>query len=128
MPDAASVLLQRLQAAFDTVSPGADPVLRASDRADFQANGAIPLAKTLGRTPRDVAADVVAAASLDDVCASVEISGPGFINLTLSGEFVMDQVATAGSDERVGVPLTAEPQRIVIDYSAPNVAEEMHIG
>ena len=54
MPDAFSVLLQRLQAAFDTVSPGADPVLRASDRADFQANGAIPLAKRLGRIPGDV--------------------------------------------------------------------------
>ena len=86
MPDAFSVLLQRLQTAFDTIVPGADPVLRASDRADFQANGAIPLAKRVGRTPLDVAADVVAAASLDDVCASVEISGPGFINLTLSDD------------------------------------------
>jgi arginyl-tRNA synthetase len=128
MPDAFSVLLQRLQTAFDTIAPGADPVLRASDRADFQANGAIPLAKRLGRTPGDVATDVVAAASLDDVCASVEISGPGFINLTLSDEFVVDQIAAAGSDERVGVARTADPQRIVIDYSAPNVAKEMHIG
>ena len=128
MPDAFSVLLQRLQTAFDTIVPGADPVLRASDRADFQANGAIPLAKRLGRTPLEVAADVVAAASLDDVCASVEISGPGFINLTLSDEFVTDRIAAAGSDERVGVSLTAHPQRIVIDYSAPNVAKEMHVG
>jgi arginyl-tRNA synthetase len=128
MPDAFSVLLQRLQAAFDTIVPGSDPVLRPSDRADFQANGALALARQLGRTPRDVAADVVAAALLDDVCASVEISGQGFINLTLSDEFVTDLIAAAGSDERVGVAITADPQRIVIDYSAPNVAKEMHVG
>ena len=88
MPDAASVLLQRLQAAFDTIAPGADPVLRPSDRADFQANGALPLAKVVGRPPRQVAEEVVAAASLDDICAEVEVSGPGFINLTLSDRFV----------------------------------------
>src|SRR5580698_2730659 len=128
MPDAFSVLLQRLQSAFDTVSPGADPVLRASDRADFQANGALPLAKLVGRSPQQVAADVVAAASLDDICAAVDVSGPGFINLTLSDEFVSDQVASMGADQRLGVALTAAPQTMVIDYSAPNVAKEMHVG
>ena len=69
MPDASSVLQQRLQLAFDTVVPGADPVLRVSDRADFQANGALGLAKEVGRPPRQVAEEIVAAASLDDICA-----------------------------------------------------------
>ena len=128
MPDASSVLLQRLQAAFDTVRRGADPVLRASERADFQANGALALAKELGRPPREVADEVVAAADLDDVCAAVEVSGPGFINLTLREEFVAGQVAQLSADARLGVPIAPGPERIVIDYSAPNVAKEMHIG
>jgi arginyl-tRNA synthetase len=128
MPDASSVLLQRLQAAFDTVVPGADPVLRASDRADFQSNGALPLAKVVGRPPRQVAEEVVAAADLDDVCTEVEVSGPGFINLTLSDTFVAGQVAALSADQRLGVEATAHPETIVIDYSAPNVAKEMHVG
>jgi arginyl-tRNA synthetase len=128
MPDAFSVLLQRLQAAFDTVSPGADPVLRASDRADFQANGALPLAKLVGRSPQDVARDVVAAAALDDLCAAVEVSGPGFINLTLSDTFVADQVAAVSADARLGVATSPHPETLVIDYSAPNMAKEMHVG
>jgi arginyl-tRNA synthetase len=128
MPDARGVLLQRLQTAFDTIVPGADPVLRPSDRADFQANGALALAKQVGRPPRQVADEVVAAASLDDICAEVEVSGPGFINLTLSDAFVAAQVGALGSEARLGVPVAARPQRLVIDYSGPNVAKEMHVG
>jgi arginyl-tRNA synthetase len=128
MPDASRVLLQRLQAAFDTVVPGADPVLRASDRADFQANGALALAKEVGRPPRQVADEVVAAAALDDICSSVEVSGPGFINLTLADGFIAEQAAALSSDPRLGVALAASPETIVIDYSAPNVAKEMHVG
>src|SRR5580698_386510 len=128
MPDAFSVLLQRLQAAFDTVLPGADPVLRPSDRADFQSNGALPLAKVVGRPPRQVAEEVVAAASLDDICAEVEVSGPGFINLTLSDSFVAGQVGALSADERLGVGLVARPETVLIDYSSPNVAKEMHVG
>jgi arginyl-tRNA synthetase len=128
MPDVAHVLSQRLQAGFDAVRPGADPVLRVSDRADFQANGALPLAKELGRSPRQVAEEVVAAANLDDICAEVAVSGPGFINLTLSDGYIADQVGSLLGDARLGVPAATEPQRIVIDYSAPNVAKEMHVG
>jgi arginyl-tRNA synthetase len=128
MPAASGILLQRLRAAFDAVSPGSDPVLRVSDRADFQANGALALAKELGRPPRQVAEEVVAAAVLDDVCSGVEVSGPGFINLTLSDDFVAGLVAIVSADPRLGVEEVASPQRIVLDYSSPNVAKEMHVG
>jgi arginyl-tRNA synthetase len=128
MPDASSALRQRLQAAFDTVRPGADPVLRVSERADFQANGALALGKELGRPPRQVADEVVAAARLDDLCSVVEVSDRGFINLTLSDEFVAREVAQLSADPRLGVPRVSRPERIVIDYSAPNVAKEMHVG
>ncbi|HWF14780.1 MAG TPA: arginine--tRNA ligase [Acidimicrobiales bacterium] len=128
MPDAVSLLAARLQAAFDTVSPGADPVLRPSDRADFQANGALPLGKQLGRPPREVAEQVVVAADLAGICSSVEISGPGFINLTLSDKFISSQAAEVSADPRLGVAVVTTPQTVLIDYSSPNVAKEMHVG
>jgi arginyl-tRNA synthetase len=128
MPDAKSVVLERLQAAFDTIEPGADPVLRASDRADYQANGALALAKRMGRDPRQVAAEVVAAADLAEVCAEVEVSGPGFVNLTLSAGFIAQQVAAVATDGRLGAAQAVRVETVVVDYSAPNVAKEMHVG
>ena len=128
MPLLSRILEHRMQDAFDTILPGADPVLRPSDRADFQANGAMALAKQVGGQPRQVAEQVVAAASLDDLCSEVTVSGPGFINLTLSDEFVAHQTAVLSADPRLGVEAAAVPERVVIDYSAPNVAKEMHVG
>jgi len=128
MADPTSVLAERLQAAFDTVSPGADPVLRGSDRADFQANGALALAKQVGRPPREVADQVVAAVDLRDVCEQVEVSGPGFINLTLARDFIAAQTAAMAAHGRLGVEPTSRGRRVVVDYSGPNAAKEMHVG
>lgn len=127
MHDTRSILEARLAAAFATVAEGADPVLRASDRADFQSNGALSIAKQLGRPPREVAEEVLTAADLDGIVASTEIAGPGFINLTLADSFVESQVERAVADPRLGVPVT-ETRTVVVDYSSPNVAKEMHAG
>jgi arginyl-tRNA synthetase len=86
------------------------------------------LAKVLKRPPRQVAEAVVAAADLADLCEGVEVAGPGFLNVTLKAAFLESALLNAARDDRFGVPLAAHQERVVIDYSAPNVAKEMHVG
>ena len=118
-----------LAPAFERVAgrAGVDPVVRPSDRAHAQANGALALAKELARAPRDVATDIVAAADLGEV-AALEVAGPGFINVTFTPAYVAAQLAVIASDRHLGVQAAAVPAIAVVDYSAPNVAKEMHVG
>jgi arginyl-tRNA synthetase len=130
MPAIHDILAERLRAAFDSYEPGADPVLRPSNRpgADFQANGAIPLAKRTGASPVDVAAKVVAAADLAGVCSSVEVAPQGFINLTVDDGFLAALMLAQAADPRLGVDLAPTALKVLVDYSHPNVAKEMHAG
>ena len=106
-----------------------DPVVRPSDRADAQANGALALAKELGMQPREVAQKVLdAAGDLSAILASTEIAGPGFINLVFTDSFIAEQTARAMNDAHLGVRESSDAHTIVVDYSAPNVAKEMHVG
>ena len=130
MADPVLTVADLLRPTFTHIAGGvdSDPVVRRSDRADAQVNGSLALAKVLGKTPREVAQMVLDAANLSDVCSATEIAGPGFINITFASEFLARELAAAAADSRLGVRNAPTSKKVVIDYSAPNVAKEMHVG
>ncbi|MGW1895495.1 arginine--tRNA ligase [Streptomyces sp. NPDC002004] len=122
---------QRLADALSAALPeagSADPLLRRSDRADFQANGILALAKKAKANPRELAEQVVGSIPANDVLAEVEVSGPGFLNITVADRAITENLAARAADDRLGVPSADAPGTTVIDYAQPNVAKEMHVG
>ncbi|WP_405553704.1 arginine--tRNA ligase [Streptomyces sp. NBC_01171] len=124
---------QHLASALSAALPeaaDADPLLRRSDRADYQANGILALAKKAKANPRELATQVVSGITTGDVIADVEVSGPGFLNITVADKAITENLAARYADDtgRLGVPYAAHPGTTVIDYAQPNVAKEMHVG
>lgn len=130
-----AVLTARLQAAFNSAGiavPEGFPlsVVIASDTrfGDYQSNAAMTLAKQLRTNPRALAQQVADKLDVADLCAKVSIDGPGFLNFTLSAEALAKHLEFIVKDEHAGVPRVEQPRRIVVDFSAPNIAKPMHVG
>ncbi|MEB3831462.1 arginine--tRNA ligase [Phormidium sp. CCY1219] len=120
-----------LVAAFGEEMAGTDPLLVPASNpkfGDYQSNVAMSLAKPLKQKPRDIAGKIVENLDVSDFCEAPAIAGPGFINFTLKTEYLESQLATIAGDERLGVEPVEHPQRVVVDFSSPNIAKEMHVG
>ena len=106
-------------------------VIKPSDRpdlSDFQCNGALALAKSLHKNPREIAALIAEELQKDEAVSSVSVDGPGFINFKISNEFIAKALNKMAEDERLGCSKVAEPKQIVMDFGGPNVAKALHVG
>ena len=132
MSDLKTVLGEAVAAAFAAEGVPADLArVTPSDRpdlADFQSNGALAAAKRLGKNPREIATAVAARLTGDPRLASVEIAGPGFINLKVADAALSERAIAIAADPRAGAETVADARRVIVDYGGPNVAKPMHVG
>jgi len=132
MSDLASALGEAVSAAFAALGlPVELGRVTASDRpdlADFQSNGALAAAKRAGRNPREIAGAVAERLAANPALASVDVAGPGFINLKVGAATLTARANALAADDRAGLSRVGTPRRVLVDYGGPNVAKEMHVG
>jgi len=118
-------------AAFGEEMAGIDPMLVPASNpkfGDYQCNVAMSLTKVLKNNPKALAAQIIEKLDISEICQPPEIAGPGFINLRLKPEYLEAKLNTILTDERLGIPKVDNPQKVIVDFSSPNIAKEMHVG
>ncbi len=122
---------QAIVAALGADYAGTDPLLGLSSNpkfGDYQANMAMGLSKKLGQQPRVIAQSIVDSLDVSEICEVPQIAGPGFINFTVKPSYLTSQLQGMQLDSRLGVAVADKSQRVVVDFSSPNIAKEMHVG
>ncbi len=128
------IIETRVSDAMDEVTglEGCKGIVRVASNpkfGDYQANGAMALAKKVKTNPRKLAEKIIEKLDIDDICEKPEIAGPGFMNFSLKEEYVKEKILEIFSDkERLGVPETEDSEKAVVDFSGPNIAKQMHVG
>jgi arginyl-tRNA synthetase len=120
-----------IKTALDKCDISADVVINESTKAefgDYQYNGIMPLAKVFKQNPREISKRVVSQIEIGTIISKVEVAGPGFINIFLNRDWLSENANLALKDDRLSISKTDKPLNILIDYSGPNMAKEMHVG